>query len=237
MVAVAAIFTSGRKQPSMQNPSIQTLTLACWNGAMVQLCGARQQKAGLIMAYRKTEKILTHLANQRELLLDRAVTKIKISGFDKLTSDTLAARAGVSVGLIYKYFPDMNELRAAIVQRLLDQDLAAIRDRTAAENHPVAALAAAIRVFYGFARVSNLFRAMSEQPAYRAGIRAELESLIKAAVPDMGPKPRAMAAASVLGALYGSADADFNGGTPMAVSFALRGLGLFEPAMLIGVLK
>lgn len=181
------------------------------------------------MAYRKTEKILAHLANQRELLLARAVTKIKISGFDSLTSDTLAARAGVSVGMIYKYFPDMVELRAAIVQRLLDQDLAAIRDRTAGED-PICALITAVMTIYEFTENGNLFRAMIAQPAYRAGIRGALEPLIKAATPNRTPKACAMGAACVLGAISGLADvsATPRTGASMAAMFVLGGLGVSE---------
>jgi AcrR family transcriptional regulator len=184
------------------------------------------------MVYRKTEKVLAHLANQREMLLERAVTKIKISGFDKLTSDTLAARAKVSVGMIYKYFPDMAELRAAIVQRLLDQDLALMRDRAAEETGALRAFSGSITVFYTFSENANLFRAMAEQPAYRAGIRAELESLIKEAAPDLTPKDRAMSAASVLGAVYGLVDVSPSAriGAPMAVLFALRGIGVSDTA-------
>jgi len=67
---------------------------------------------------------------------------------------------------------------------------------------------------------------MASQEAYCAGIRAELQRLIRASI-DLNPKERAEAAAGALGALYGLSDGSRNR-APEAVQFALRGIGVSD---------
>lgn len=76
---------------------------------------------------------------------------------------------------------------------------------------PAAALAAALMVFFNRLGQPRLVRAMADAPIYRAGIRAELERLIKATSVDLSPKERTLAAAAALGALYGLFDAEGRG--------------------------
>ena len=182
------------------------------------------------MAYRKTEKVLANLEARRNSILASAIDVIAKSGMEGLTTDAVAARAAVAVGLIYKYYPDKTELIAAVFAHLLARDLAAMRDAAIVEKTPLPALAAAIAVF--FARLDNahLVRAMASAPVYQLGVRVELERLIRATDMDLTPKARTLAAAGALGALYGFfavSDGSKNR-APAAILFALRGIGVSD---------
>jgi AcrR family transcriptional regulator len=71
------------------------------------------------MAYRKTEKVLANLEARRNSILASAIDVIAKSGMEGLTTDAVAARAGVAAGLMYNYFPDKTELVAAVFAKLL----------------------------------------------------------------------------------------------------------------------
>lgn len=184
------------------------------------------------MAYRKTEKVLAQLEAKRNSFIASAIDVIAKSGMEGLTTDAVAARAGVADGLLYSYFPDKTELLAAVVAHVLARDLAAIREAAIAEREPTQALAAAIAVFYGRMESPRVVRAMADQPAYLLPIRAELERLLKPATAGLAPKARALAAGQALGAIfgaYGVSDGSKNN-APATVLFVLRGIGLSDAA-------
>lgn len=146
------------------------------------------------MAYRKTEKVLAALAARRDLIIASAIDIMAKSGAEALTADAISERSEMSVGAIYLNFPDMVELRAAIVQEVLTRDLAVIRE--------AGTLGKGIRAFAQ--RLSGNYRVMSwvgAQPVYRTGIRAELAKLIKSA----GGESPAMFAAVAYGAVFEAA--------------------------------
>ena len=182
------------------------------------------------MAYRKTEKVLANLEARRNSILASAIDVIARSGMEGLTTDAVAERAGVATGLMYKYFPDKAELIAAVVAHLLARDLAAIRDAAQAEKDPLHALAVGVAVFFGRLDNAHLVRALSGAPVYQLGIRGELERLIRAAGLDLAPKARTLAAAGVVGALYGffGVSGTSKNAAPPAILFVLRGLGVSD---------
>jgi AcrR family transcriptional regulator len=59
-----------------------------------------------------------------EIILDATLQLLEAHGPEKLTTNLIAARAGVSVGTIYQYFRDKNDLLAALAERRA----AAVRD-------------------------------------------------------------------------------------------------------------
>lgn len=59
-----------------------------------------------------------------EVILDATLQLLEAHGPEKLTTNHIAARAGVSVGTIYQYFGDKKDLLAAIAERRA----AAVRD-------------------------------------------------------------------------------------------------------------
>jgi AcrR family transcriptional regulator len=146
------------------------------------------------MAYRKTEKILAGIEARKAGIMAAAIDLISRNGLDGFTTDAIAARAELAVGLIYKYFPDKTELLAAVVAQLLARDLAAIRE---AGNLPGGIRAWMQRV----AANHRLMATIGAVPAYRAGIRAELAKMIRSA----GGESPAILAAVAYGAVIEAA--------------------------------
>jgi AcrR family transcriptional regulator len=178
------------------------------------------------MAYRKTEKVLAQMAAKREAIIAAAIALVKTSGIGEVMVDNVAAQAGVSVGLIYKYFPDMAELRATVIARLLDLDIEAMHARAAAGNTALQGLANAIAVFYGRRKNERLHRALMESPIYRDGVRRTLDRLMTAA--GYGD---AFTAAAALGAIYAVFDvpaAEQSARAQAATLFVLRGMGVID---------
>jgi AcrR family transcriptional regulator len=182
------------------------------------------------MAYRQTEKVKAHLEARRHAILAASIDVIAKHGFEGLTVANVAARAGIAVGLIYKYFPDMTELFAAVVAHLLERDLKAMRGAADLHKDPLRALAFAITVFYCGLDNPRLVRAMADAPGYRLGIREELARLMREARPELTPRERKMAAAGALGAIYGVFDVSDGSekNALAAVLFVFRGLGVSD---------
>ena len=67
----------------------------------------------------------------RRRLLDTALSLIATRGMDRLTTQAIADAAHVSIGTVYRYFPD----RAAILAELVD-DAFARRLRRCPETNP-----------------------------------------------------------------------------------------------------
>jgi AcrR family transcriptional regulator len=182
------------------------------------------------MAYRKTEKVLATLEARRNSILASAIDVIAKSGMEGLTTDAVAARAGIAAGLTYKYFADKDELVAAMFAHLLARDVAAMKVAAGVEKDPLQALATAMAVFFGRLDNAHLVRAMTGAPIYQLGVRTELERLIQAADLDLTPKARTLAAAGAVGALYGFvgvSDGSKNR-APTALLFVLRGIGVSD---------
>lgn len=55
-------------------------------------------------------------ADRREQILDAAVGMAKDIGFQKITRDGVAVRAGVAMGLVTRYFGTMCQLRRAVMR-------------------------------------------------------------------------------------------------------------------------
>jgi AcrR family transcriptional regulator len=172
------------------------------------------------MAYRKTEKVLADLEAVRNGIIASAIDVIRKSGRDGLTMDAVKARAGCSVGALYNRFPDLTELLAAITAQLLARDTQAMRT--------AGTLAGALAVLHARLECPNLLRLLMEQPGYRLGIRAELETLIG----GRASKARSMAAAGAMGALAGLADVNdgSENNAPEALLLALRAIGMTDAA-------
>ncbi len=88
--------------------------------------------------------VRTH--SRRKQILDAAVRVMQRTGFHQMSMQMLADEAGVSVGLIYKYFGGKEDILLATILAILD----AFRDQlepaiAAAGDDPVDRLAAGIR--------------------------------------------------------------------------------------------
>ena len=68
-------------------------------------------------------------ADTMAALLEAAARILETRGFDGYTTNYVAARAGVSIGSVYQYFPNKDALTLALIERetaLLLEELAAI---------------------------------------------------------------------------------------------------------------
>lgn len=177
------------------------------------------------MVYRKTEKVLAGLEARRQSIIASAIDVIARSGMEGLTTDAVAARAGMATGMIYRFFPDKAEMVATVLAKLLARDLEAIR--AAAQGAPLLALAGAIAVFYGITQ-SPLAHACANNPIYRKNIEDELSGLIRAAVDHLDKTGVKYAAKATMGALYGLSDAHGHRSkiASTALLFVLRGIGI-----------
>ncbi len=182
------------------------------------------------MVYRKTEKVLAGLEAVRNAIVASAIDIIRKSGPAALTMEAVKDRAQCSTGALYSRFGDLDELMAVVTSTMLERDVATIRALPSRDH--VRALAGAVLVLYARLQAPNLLRALVDQPAYRLGVRAELERLIKAAGVEATPKDRSIAAAGALGAIAGLIDVCDGSASraPAVLLFVLRGIGLSEIA-------
>ena len=63
---------------------------------------------------------------RRAAILDAAIAEIAERGFARTTSRHVAARAGVTHGLLHHYFPDHDTLLAAAFERVALEEIARV---------------------------------------------------------------------------------------------------------------
>lgn len=81
-----------------------------------------------------------HPDARRAVILDAAVAEIAERGFARTTSRHVAARAGVTHGLLHHYFPDHDSLLAAAFERVALEEIEEVNEALAADRHPLAQL-------------------------------------------------------------------------------------------------
>src|SRR5215475_2557856 len=181
------------------------------------------------MAYRKTEKVLEHLAARRAAIVDAAVHVMAIGGADELRVGDVASRAGIAVGALYRYFTTREDLVAAAVARVLGDDVAAIREAAAAVSPRkglAASLGVLVRRLTARPRVTKVMVAI---PAYRLTLREVVEDLIKAVLPTLPSGEARILAAVTVGAIFeasGTLTAADAKNERTLVSIVLRAIGV-----------
>lgn len=78
------------------------------------------------MAYRETASVRARKAAQREHFLASAEQLVRGGGFAALTMQTLADRAGVGVGTLYRYFDNKGCLAAEVFRRATEREVTAV---------------------------------------------------------------------------------------------------------------
>src|SRR5262249_2626104 len=99
------------------------------------------------MVYRRTENVARRLparpgasvAARRALAAEGGMAAVQIA--------TVAARAGIAAGTVYRYFPSKTKLVAAVMAAVSERELAAMRAAADAAPGPLSALAAAVTTF------------------------------------------------------------------------------------------
>lgn len=83
----------------------------------------------------RTEPTQRRSTQRLDALLDAAAELVDEVGFERLTTQMVAERAGASIGTVYRYFPD----RVAVLHGLRERAIDRYRERVAvtlAEQHP-----------------------------------------------------------------------------------------------------
>jgi len=165
------------------------------------------------MVYRQTEKATQRLADKRARILAAARDLVADGGWGVAQVDTVAAKADVATGTVYRHWSSKAELCAEIVATVSAREVGIVAAVVDAEGTPVDKLEAAIRAFAGRAlRGRRLAYALIAEPvdpeveAVRLDYRAQLarcfervlrEGIMRGAFPPLDP---AVAAACIVGA-------------------------------------
>jgi len=166
------------------------------------------------MPYRRTENVERRLAARRDAILAAARLLASEGGMAAVQVATVAARAGIATGTVYRYFPGKTELVAALLQEIAECEMGALRRAADGAPGPLSALAAAILTFVVRAlRQRRLsFAALAEpidaeldhaRVAFRRALVAEFAARITATM-QAGHLPEqeaALAAAALTGLL------------------------------------
>jgi AcrR family transcriptional regulator len=166
------------------------------------------------MAYRRTENVVRRLAARHDAIIAAARDAASAGGMAAIQIAPIAARAGIAAGTVYRYFPGKSELVGALIARMSEREIAAVKRAADAAPGPLSALVAAIVTFAARAlRNRRLAWAAIAEPVdadidrerlnYRQAFAAEIETRIQAAI-DGGHLPEqdaALAAAAAVGAL------------------------------------
>jgi AcrR family transcriptional regulator len=167
------------------------------------------------MAYRRTDRVARRLAARHDAILAAAETAAEEGGMAAVQIVSVAERAGIAAGTVYRYFPSKSELIGELVARVSARELEAMGKAASAAPGPLSAIAATVAAFAGRAlQHRKLTWAMLGEPvdaeteAARVGFRrtivGELQRLIEAAAAaEMIPSDEqaALAAPALVGAL------------------------------------
>ena len=205
------------------------------------------------MAYRSTERTEARRAEVRERIVTSARELIAEGGYVAAQVAPVAARAGVAVGTVYRYFPSKSDLFAQVFREASQREVDAMRDAVRSDPSAPAPerVAAGVEEFARRAiRGRRLAWALIAEPvdpaveaerlefrrAYRDVLASVLtEGIESGELPAQDPEATASALVGAIGeALVGPLSPASNGGDPESaiaslVSFCTRAIGM-EPA-------
>src|SRR5258708_32675141 len=115
------------------------------------------------MAYRRTERVLQHLAARHDAIVAAARAIAAEQGVGAVQIVPVAERAGIAAGTVYRYFPAKTDLVGALIDAVSAHEIAAFRRAADAAPGPLSALAAGL--------VPPPARPPGPPPAPRAGGR------------------------------------------------------------------
>ena len=100
------------------------------------------------MAYRPTERTEARKAATRERIVAAALEQVAEGGYASASVQSVAARAGVAVGTLYRHFPSKSELFAEVFRRASQRELDVLVEVSAADGRPASErVAAAVEAF------------------------------------------------------------------------------------------
>jgi AcrR family transcriptional regulator len=197
----------------------------------------------LAMPYRRTENIERKLAARHAAILDAARALASEGGIAAVQIASVAERAGVAAGTVYRYFPRKTELIEELVAVLARTELAALSQAADAAPGPLSALAAAVTTFCARALTEpRLTFALVSEPigrdaddarvGYRKALAAAFEQRIRTALAgrNLPDQDAATAARALVGALIEGLVgplAPETGDDPIKLRAAVHALALF----------
>ena len=166
------------------------------------------------MAYRRTENVVRRLAAREDAILAAATAVAGEGGMEAVQIATVAERAGIAAGTVYRYFPSKTDLVGELVAGVAAREIGAMRAAADAAPGPLSALAACIATFGARALSERqLAWAAIAEPVdasvnamrlnFRKGIAAELARRIRAAIVGghLADIDAAVAAPAIVGVL------------------------------------
>src|SRR2546423_15502933 len=88
------------------------------------------------MPYRPTPKTEARRAETRERIVSAAIDQLADGGYASASVQTVAHRAGVATGTVYRHFPSKSELFAEVFRRASARELAVMADTAAHDELP-----------------------------------------------------------------------------------------------------
>jgi AcrR family transcriptional regulator len=82
------------------------------------------------MPYRPTERTEQRKAQQREKIVAAAMDQLADGGYASATVQTVAKRAGVATGTVYRHFPSKSDLFAEVFRRASQREVEAFTQAT-----------------------------------------------------------------------------------------------------------
>lgn len=203
------------------------------------------------MPYRRTANVVRRLAEREQAILSAAEQLAAAGGMAAVQIASVADRAGIAAGTVYRYFPSKNDLVAELMNAVSGRELSAMRAAADAAPGPLSALAAAISTFAARALAERrLAWAVIAEPVdaevdalrldFRQSLATELEARIRAAttrglLPEQDARVTAPAIVGalmegLLGPLAPTYDAEgpAREAVQTAALLALRALGIID---------
>lgn len=103
----------------------------------------------LALAYRTTERTKARRAETRERIVNAALALIAEGGYVNSPVASVADRAGVAVGTVYRYFPSKSDLFAEVFRRASQREVDAMRKAAAdtQDGSPIERIAVGTETF------------------------------------------------------------------------------------------
>jgi AcrR family transcriptional regulator len=100
------------------------------------------------MPYRPTRRTEARKAATRERIVAAALDQVGEGGYASASVQSVAARAGVAVGTLYRHFPSKAELFAEVFRRASHRELAVVAEVVSPDGRPASErIAAAVEAF------------------------------------------------------------------------------------------
>jgi AcrR family transcriptional regulator len=164
------------------------------------------------MPYRPTERTRARLAAARERIVDAALDQLAEGGYASASVASVAARAGVATGTVYRHFPSKGDLFAEVFRRASQREVDVLRSMTDRDEPVAHRLAAWVEAFVrrALAEPVRAYALIAEPvdpavEAERLTFRRAYADLFQRALEDgrheLPPLDARLTAAAIVGAL------------------------------------